>query len=139
MPCSKRVTKCSRDSTGAFVSNKKLKVVLSDSEPEDFDIDIEEFENPSNPDYDAEYEPSESELDDESDDEYLAMPEPATWHATLSANLQPSATIQVHSMRDADLHFDGPIDKKGGAKDKTGRLRGAYLVGGISQREAERR
>ena len=42
-------------------------------------------------------------------------------------------------MRDAELHFAGPIDKKGGAKDKTGKLRGAYLVGGISQREAERR
>ncbi|KAJ7931833.1 hypothetical protein B0H13DRAFT_1857488 [Mycena leptocephala] len=97
----------------------------------------------SDSDYDAEDEPSESVQDDESDDEYLAIPEPSTWLATHSLDselqVQPSGTIQVHSMRDAELHFAGPIDKKGGAKDKTGKLRGTYLVGEISQREAERR
>ncbi|KAJ7923169.1 hypothetical protein B0H13DRAFT_2316699 [Mycena leptocephala] len=100
-----------------------------------------DIDHTSDSDYDAEDEPSKSELDDESDDEYLAIPEPSTWLATHSLDselqVQPPGTIQVHSMRDAELHFAGPINKKGGAKDKTGKLRGAYLVGGISQREAE--
>ncbi|KAJ7778854.1 hypothetical protein DFH07DRAFT_766053 [Mycena maculata] len=116
----KRQVKRARDSSGTFISNKRAKIVLSKPGDSEIEIDIDT----SDSDYDAEDEPSESELDNESDDEYLTIPEPSTWLATLSlaSEVQPGGTIQ-----------------KGGAKDKTGKLCGAYLVGGISQREAERR
>ncbi|KAJ7725220.1 hypothetical protein DFH07DRAFT_783054 [Mycena maculata] len=92
----KRQVKRARDSSGTFISNKRAKIVLSKPGDSEIEIDIDT----SDSDYDAEDEPSESELDNESDDEYLTIPEPSTWLATLSlaSEVQPGGTIQVHSM-----------------------------------------
>ncbi|KAJ8496210.1 hypothetical protein ONZ51_g1255 [Trametes cubensis] len=43
------------------------------------------------------------------------------------------------SMRSAERVLDGPIDRKGGAKDKTGKKRGPYLIGGDSLRTVQRK
>ncbi|TFY55036.1 hypothetical protein EVG20_g9466 [Dentipellis fragilis] len=39
----------------------------------------------------------------------------------------------------AELVFDGAVDKAGGAKDKTGEKRGTYGIGGDSERTAQRK
>ncbi|KAJ7913130.1 hypothetical protein B0H13DRAFT_2326659 [Mycena leptocephala] len=44
-------------------------------------------------------EPSESELDDESDDEYLAIPEPSTWLASHSLDSERSNGKFEHGKR----------------------------------------
>jgi len=38
--------------------------------------------------------------------------------------------IQVASMKSAEHLLDGPVDKRSGSKDKTGKKRGPYGIGG---------
>lgn len=43
------------------------------------------------------------------------------------------------SQKSAEWVLDGPIDRAGGAKDKTGQKRGLYLIGGDSERTVRRK
>ncbi|EIW84566.1 hypothetical protein CONPUDRAFT_151582 [Coniophora puteana RWD-64-598 SS2] len=137
----KKGSKREHGSSGKFISNKKPHIDHSDisesGHQDSSDWDLEADDEHEDPGY-----ISDSQSDSGSDDEYASIPSPSTWisAATKAKALEvlehSRISVTVGSMRGAELKFDGPIDKPGGARDKTGKARGPYGVGGLSARRA---
>lgn len=75
-----------------------------------------------------------------SDDEWAGVKCPSTWDERAQERQERKTrtltALQIVLMRKAECYLDGPIDRAGGAKDKTGKKRGCYNIGGISERTA---
>ncbi|KAL1949585.1 hypothetical protein VTO73DRAFT_8466 [Trametes versicolor] len=72
---------------------------------------------------------------DESDSEWLVLQQERK--AKLAA--QKLRKLRDESMKQAEQMLDGPVDRRGGARDKTGKKRGPYQVGGDSIRTLQRK
>jgi hypothetical protein len=79
-----------------------------------------------------------------SEEEWKSIPKPLTWdEKRVVKNLHNQRkrvdALRKQSMKAAEQELDGQIDKNGGAKDKTGKKRGPYKIGGDSERTARRK
>jgi hypothetical protein len=94
---------------------------LSDSELSDDDT-LLPLPNPST-DADLDYETSdESVSSSDSEKEWSAIPKPQTWDEQRLQKLEKQQKIVwLASMKSAKHLLDGPVDKRGGARDKTGK------------------
>ncbi len=76
-----------------------------------------------------------SDYEDDSDDEWNAigkvLPHDERW--------KERKVVPLAEIKRIEYQLDGPVDKQGGAKDKTGKKRGPYNVGGMSDRNAHRK
>lgn len=93
----------------------------------------EEEAEPSSEDSEEFGEPGSSA--DESDSEWLVLQQERK--AKLAA--QRLRKLRSESMKQAEQMLDGPVDRRGGARDKTGKKRGPYQVGGDSIRTLQRK
>lgn len=136
---SKPCRKIARGPCGRFLAPAKHTENLSDSELSDDDT-LLPLPNPSM-DADLDYETSdESVSSSDSEKEWSAIPKPQTWDERRLQKLEKQQKIvRVASMKSAEHLLDGPVDKRGGARDKTGKKRGPYGIGGMSDRTAQRK
>jgi hypothetical protein len=73
-------------------------------------------------------------------EEWNTIPKPQTWDEQKLQKLEKKQKIvQAASMKSAEHLLDGAVDKRGGAKDKTGKKRGPYGIRRMSDRTAQRK
>lgn len=126
-----------RDPSGKFLAPDKPTEYLSDSEWSDNDI-ILPLHDPATI-LDSNYR-DESDSSSDSEKEWNTIPKPQTWDERKLLKLEKKQKIVwLASMKSVEHLLDGSIDKRGGAKDKTGKKRGPYGIGGISERTAQRK
>lgn len=81
---------------------------------------------------------------EDSEDEWNTLLSLGTWderqdEEQITKEGEGTQIVRVASMRAAEKVLDGPIDKVGGAKDKRGKNRGPYGVGGGAERTMRRK
>jgi hypothetical protein len=112
---------------------------LFDLELSDDDI-LLPLPNPST-DVDLDYETSDEAVSSsDSEKEWSAIPKPPTWDEWRLQKLEKQHKIvQVALMKSAKHLLDGPVYKRGGARDKTGEKQGPYGIGGNVGQDSQRK
>lgn len=127
-----------RDVNGQFSSSVLTSTENSDNSLEPIDIE----DNPVSSDDSSDNTESESDSDSDwpgSESEWGAIPLPITYieRAERRRSERASEALRIASIKSEEKRLDGCIDRKGGAKDKTGRKRGRYT--GNSVRSVQRK